>query len=49
MTTVYALSIWVLYVSLWYAGILPKVGGYGRVRGIEKAVKGAVVVVGPIM
>ncbi|KIM73550.1 hypothetical protein PILCRDRAFT_824597 [Piloderma croceum F 1598] len=48
LTTVYAFSIWALYVSLWYAGVLPNLSGHARKSGIEKAVKGAPVVVGPI-
>jgi len=49
LTTVYTLAIWVLYVSLWYAGVLPNLSGRARTSGIEKAVKGAPVVVGPIL
>jgi hypothetical protein len=30
LTTVYAFSIWALYVSLWYTGLLPNFSGRAR-------------------
>ncbi|KAF7976100.1 hypothetical protein HWV62_7521 [Athelia sp. TMB] len=47
--TLWTLSIWVAYVSVWYAGLLPNLSGHSQRSGFEKAVKGAPVVVGPIL
>ncbi|KAF8076983.1 hypothetical protein FPV67DRAFT_1559283 [Lyophyllum atratum] len=48
LVTLYTLAGWVAYVSLWYLGILPNRSGH-RGSGVEKAVKGAPVVVGPVV
>ncbi|KAG6844127.1 hypothetical protein H0H87_009583 [Tephrocybe sp. NHM501043] len=47
LVTLYTLATWVAYVSMWYIGVLPRLSGrHGS--GIEKAAKGAPVVIGPI-
>ncbi|KAG5642493.1 hypothetical protein DXG03_002717 [Asterophora parasitica] len=48
LVTLYTLAGWAVYVSLWYLGAVPN--GSGRHgSGIEKAVKGAPVVIGPVV
>jgi hypothetical protein len=49
LTTVYAVTLWVAYVSLWYANIIPNIGGHQRKTGIGKVALAAPVVVGPVM
>jgi len=49
LTTLYTLALWVSYVSLWYANVLPNLSGHARTSAFEKGVKGAPVVVGPIL
>ncbi|KAG6899693.1 hypothetical protein C0993_007893 [Termitomyces sp. T159_Od127] len=48
LVTLYTLAAWGVYISLWYIGVLPHLGGQRR-SGIEKAVKGAPVIIGPIL
>lgn len=45
----HTLTLWVLYVGLWYADVLPNFSGHARTSGLEKAAKGAPVVIGPVM
>ncbi|KZP08388.1 hypothetical protein FIBSPDRAFT_803056 [Athelia psychrophila] len=47
--TLWTLAIWVAYVSAWYTSMLPNLSGHAQKSGFEKAVKGAPVVVGPII
>jgi len=49
LVTLYTLAGWVAYVSLWYMGILPNKSEDARSRKVERAVKAAPVVVGPII
>lgn len=49
LTTLYTLALWVLYVGLWYASVLPNLSGRARTSGLEKAAKGAPVVIGPVV
>lgn len=48
LVTLYTLAGWVGYVSLWYLGLLPNISGHAKSR-FERAVKGAPVVIGPIV
>ncbi|GLB34401.1 putative predicted integral membrane zinc-ribbon metal-binding protein [Lyophyllum shimeji] len=48
LVTLYTLAGWVAYISLWYTGLLPKRGGRAA-SGLERAVKAAPVIVGPII
>ncbi|EIW76515.1 hypothetical protein CONPUDRAFT_85028 [Coniophora puteana RWD-64-598 SS2] len=46
--TLVTLSLWALYVSMWYGGVWP-VASPHRAEGLEKAVRGVPVLVGPII
>ncbi|THH32766.1 hypothetical protein EUX98_g1378 [Antrodiella citrinella] len=46
--TIYTLSAWVAYVSLWYINVLPNFSNHPRNTKFEKSVKGLPVFVGPI-
>lgn len=48
LVTLYTLAAWGLYISLWYLGVLPHSSGQRR-GGVEKVVKGAPVIIGPIL
>lgn len=45
--TLYTLAFWVVYVSLWYAQVLPN--GHRPNTAFEKFVKGVPVLIGPIL
>ncbi|KAF9645401.1 hypothetical protein BDM02DRAFT_3101450 [Thelephora ganbajun] len=47
--TLYTLTFWVVYVSLWYAQVLPIFNGYRPNTAFGKFVKGVPVLVGPIL
>lgn len=47
--TLYTLAFWVVYVSLWYAQVLPALSGYRPNTVFEKFVKGVPVLIGPIL
>ena len=47
--SLYALSFWVAYVSLWYTGYVPRLSGSPRGSGFEKFVEGVPVFLGPIV
>ena len=49
LVTLYTLSGWVAYVSVWYLGFLPSQSEIHRGGAFGRAVAGAPVVVGPIM
>ncbi|TFK33254.1 hypothetical protein BDQ12DRAFT_691308 [Crucibulum laeve] len=51
MVTLYTLAAWVAYVSMWYMNVLPTFNNptLSRDNGLGKAIKGAPVVVGPIV
>lgn len=46
--TIYTLTVWAAYVSLWYVNWLPH-GHWPRNPSLERSVKGIPVFVGPIM
>ena len=47
--TLYTLAFWVVYVSLWYAQVLPMLSGHRPNTAFEKFVKGVPVLIGPIL
>jgi len=47
--TLYTLAFWVVYVSLWYAQVLPIFNGHRPNTAFEKFVKGVPVLIGPIL
>ncbi|KNZ72597.1 Lunapark like protein [Termitomyces sp. J132] len=47
LVTLYTLAAWGAYISLWYLGALPHLSRQ-RSNGVEKAAKGAPVIIGPI-
>ncbi|KAI0313757.1 hypothetical protein OF83DRAFT_1139976 [Amylostereum chailletii] len=49
IVTLYTLAGWCIYVVLWYAQLLPTLTGSGANSGIEHAVKGAPLIIGPIL
>lgn len=51
LLTLYTVGAWVAYVSVWYANpaLLPRVTRGARTGALERAVRGAPVVAGPIM
>jgi hypothetical protein len=49
LVTLYALAAWAAYVSLWYLDLIPVLSRYRHGSKVEKAVKGALVIVGPVM
>ncbi|PPR07247.1 hypothetical protein CVT26_012505 [Gymnopilus dilepis] len=51
LATLYTLSVWVAYVSLWYLGLLPNLhdGTYIKHQSTDKFLKGLPVVIGPII
>ncbi|KAF9476787.1 hypothetical protein BDN70DRAFT_881978 [Pholiota conissans] len=51
LVTLYTLAAWVAYVSLWYYNVLPdlKRGQFVTKPSVERAIKGAPVVIGPII
>ena len=49
LVTIYALAGWAVYVSMWYKGLLPQFTSSKADSGVEHAVKGAPVLIGPIL
>ena len=47
--TLYTLAFWVVYVSLWYAQVLPMLSGHRPNTAFEKFMKGVPVLIGPIL
>lgn len=47
--TLYTLAFWVVYVSLWYAQVLPVFSGHRPNTAFEKLVKGVPVLIGPVL
>ena len=47
--SVYALALWVAYVSLWYADLVPTLSGHARYSKFEKSVEAVPVFLGPIV
>ncbi|KAI0685739.1 hypothetical protein BC835DRAFT_1382663 [Cytidiella melzeri] len=47
--SIYALALWIAYVSVWYTGLLPTMSGHPRGSGMETLVEGLPVFVGPIV
>jgi len=49
LVTLYTLAGWMVYLTLWYFGALPKHGDDSGTRRIQKAIQAAPVIVGPII
>ncbi|KAI0338070.1 hypothetical protein BDW22DRAFT_1363449 [Trametopsis cervina] len=47
--SVYALALWIAYVSMWYTGFLPSLSGYARGSNVQMLVEGLPVFIGPIV
>lgn len=47
--SVYALALWVAYVSLWYTDFVPTLSGHPRYSKFEKSVEAVPVFLGPIV
>jgi endoplasmic reticulum junction formation protein lunapark len=47
--SIYALALWIAYVSIWYTGLLPTLSGHPRGSGTETFVEGAPVFIGPVV
>ena len=47
--SIYAIALWVAYVSLWYTDLVPILSGRARYSKFEKSVQGLAVFVGPIV
>ncbi|KIP05915.1 hypothetical protein PHLGIDRAFT_19566 [Phlebiopsis gigantea 11061_1 CR5-6] len=47
--SVYALVVWVAYLSLWYTDLVPTLSGHARYSKYEMAVEAAPVFIGPIV
>lgn len=47
--SVYALALWVAYVSLWYTDLVPTLSGHARYSKFEKSVEAVPVFLGPIV
>lgn len=47
--SVYALALWVAYVSLWYTDLVPTLSGHARYSKVEKSVEAVPVFLGPIV
>lgn len=47
--SLYALGLWVVYVSLWYMNMVPTLTHHPRSSAIERALEGAPVFIGPIL
>jgi endoplasmic reticulum junction formation protein lunapark len=47
--SIYAISLWVAYVSLWYTDLVPTLSGHARYSKYEKSVQAVPVFLGPIV
>jgi hypothetical protein len=48
LVTLYAIAVWGVYVALWYGGFV-HIGEGRKMEGLWKVVKGAPIVVGPVL
>lgn len=49
LVTMYTLAFWTAYLTMWYTNVLPNLSGHKPNSAFEKFVKGAPVLVGPIL
>jgi endoplasmic reticulum junction formation protein lunapark len=49
LVTMYTFAGWGAYLGLWYAQLLPRMTKYRTNSEVEKAIKGFLVILGPIM
>ena len=47
--SVYAIALWALYVSLWYADFVPTLSSHARRSKFEKSVQAGPVLLGPVV